>query len=307
MGLGSIESGPAWRLTAAAASWGLATVLSKQAVAEIPPLALLTIQLAASTGLVFLLIRLRGGLVWTGRLRRLGALGILNPGVSYALGLAGLSLITASLSVVLWATEPLMILILAAWILREEVTVGLVLTLLAAMLGVGLVIVGAGSTGSLLGIGLSLAGVAACAIYTVAARKWMRNGSSLEALGVQQLCALIFSTGAFALDTFINERSNIASWSFDAWTSALTSGILYYAVAYWFYLAGLRQVPAAVAGTFLTLIPIFGIAGGYLVLGERLTARQGLGALLIILAVGALVQRRTSLTPTTPSIIVDGR
>jgi drug/metabolite transporter (DMT)-like permease len=184
-----------------------------------------------------------------------------------------------------------------------------VLTLFAAMMGVGLVIVGAGSSGSLLGVGLSLAGVAACAIYTVAARKWMMDGSSLEALGVQQLYALIFAAGAFFLDLLLNERSSMGSWSFAAWTSALTSGVLYYAVAFWFYLAGLRQVPAAVAGTFLTLIPIFGIAGGYLILGERLTARQGLGALIIIIAVGALVWRRSrhSLTLTASSIIVDSR
>ena len=39
-------------------------------------------------------------------LHRLAALGVLNPGVAYALGLIGLTSITASLSVLLWALEP---------------------------------------------------------------------------------------------------------------------------------------------------------------------------------------------------------
>ena len=44
----------------------------------------------------------------------LGRLGLLNPGAAYALSLLGLTTITASLSVLLWALEPLMILFLAA-------------------------------------------------------------------------------------------------------------------------------------------------------------------------------------------------
>ena len=44
-------------------------------------------------------------------------LGVLNPGVSYALGLAGLARITASASALLWATEPILILLIATPVL----------------------------------------------------------------------------------------------------------------------------------------------------------------------------------------------
>lgn len=74
---------------------------------------------------------------------------------------------------------------------------------------------------------------------------------------------------------------------------------MYYAAAFWFYLTGLRHVPASAAGVFINLIPVSGIAAGYLLLGERLTGRQWLGAFLIIGAVGSVAsQRSLSVSPS---------
>ena len=86
-------------LILAAACWGVGTVVSKQAVAEMPPLTLLPIQLArqrrvpAGRHARFAASALPGGR--EGRL--LGRLGLLNPGLAYALSLIGLTQITASL------------------------------------------------------------------------------------------------------------------------------------------------------------------------------------------------------------------
>ncbi|CAN5261398.1 hypothetical protein BH18ACT5_BH18ACT5_03860 [soil metagenome] len=47
-------------------------------------------------------------------------------------------------------------------------------------------------------------------------------------------------------------------------------------------------MPATEAGTFLNLIPIFGVAASYVFLAERLSGRQWIGTVLIIVAVGAI-------------------
>ena len=114
-------------LTLAAASWGLGAVVSKRAVDEIPPFTLLPIQLGTSLAVFSLLMRWRGlplrdpnASPWLARL------GTLNPGLAYALSLVGLVHITVSMSVMLWALEPLMILGLAVWLLRERVSPWLV-------------------------------------------------------------------------------------------------------------------------------------------------------------------------------------
>ena len=97
----------------AAASWGIGTVLSKRAVAELPPLTLLAAQLLVSVAILSIALR------WThqpirGTDRRLALLGALYPGLAYALSLIGLTMISASASVLIWAIEPILILLLAA-------------------------------------------------------------------------------------------------------------------------------------------------------------------------------------------------
>jgi drug/metabolite transporter (DMT)-like permease len=71
--------------------------------------------------------------------------------------------------------------------------------------------------------------------------------------------------------------------------SALGSGILYYAAAYWFYLSALRRVPASYAAVSFYLIPIFGVAGGYLFLGERLQPTQWAGIAIILSSTAAIL------------------
>ncbi|HJR86706.1 MAG TPA: DMT family transporter [Acidimicrobiia bacterium] len=296
-------------LTAAAASWGVATVISKQAVTEIPPLALLPIQLITSLLVLGALKGVKGRQPWTRETTRLGLLGFLNPGLSYALGLIGLTQITASLSVVLWATEPIMILVLAALLLHETITRSMALAIGLTSIGVLLAAGEANTRGTLLGISFTLAGVAACAIYTVITRRWLGEDSTLTVIGAQQACALIFALGLLGTLMLRGETFAVASWSRGAWVSALVSGVLYYALAFWLYLTGLRRIPAALAGLFLNLIPIFGVGAGYL-LGERLSALQTLGAVLIVGAVGSTLwahARSIPLTAQVSSIIVDDR
>jgi drug/metabolite transporter (DMT)-like permease len=72
---------------------------------------------------------------------------------------------------------------------------------------------------------------------------------------------------------------------------AVGSGLVQYALAFWLYLVGLRGLPVSVAGMFLTLTPLFGVAGGMLFLGEGATALQLLGAVLIVGAVATVVRR----------------
>jgi drug/metabolite transporter (DMT)-like permease len=106
---------------------GFGTATSKRAFAEIPPLTLLPIQLGSSLLLLVILMRARGLPFRDATASAiLGRLGVLNPGLAYALSLRGLVTIAASLSVMLWALEPLLILLLAGWFLREPVTPGLV-------------------------------------------------------------------------------------------------------------------------------------------------------------------------------------
>ena len=83
--------------------------------------------------------------------------------------------------------------------------------------------------------------------------------------------------------------------------SAIGSGALYYAGAYWFYLGALRHVPASFAAVSFYLIPIIGVTASALLLGERLEPQQWVGALIVIGAVLAIARQQVSTTTEVPA------
>jgi drug/metabolite transporter (DMT)-like permease len=228
-------------------------------------------------------------------MRRLAALGILNPGIAYALGLIGLTTITASMSVLLWALEPVVILLLAALVLREHIPAALAASVAVAITGVLLVVYQPGATGDAVGITLTLVSIGFCALYSVLTRRLMLDDASLSVVLAQQAAALGF---AVVLATLVDMAGG-AGWDLAGlgtgdWLAAAASGVLYYGLGFWFFVTGLRQVPASYAGAFLPLIPVFGVAAGYLT-GERLEPRQWLGAVIIAAAtIGVAVRQRDS-------------
>jgi drug/metabolite transporter (DMT)-like permease len=94
------------------------------------------------------------------------------------------------------------------------------------------------------------------------------------------------------------------SFSAEAWLSALASGALYYAAAFWLYLTGLRRINAATAGLYINLIPVFGIAASYVLLGERLSARQWLGAILIVTTMFVVIRSQSVVSSATQTLDV---
>jgi probable blue pigment (indigoidine) exporter len=225
-------------------------------------------------------------------------LGLLNPGLAYALSLAGLTSISASLSVLLWAGEPILILVLAVLVFKDRVTSVMAVLMVAAFTGVLLIVQQRGG-GATPGIALTFAGVACCALYTVLGRRLLLADATLPVVLAQQLAALGFAVvlaAAFAASGHLTLPTGVPARS---WLTAMGSGVAYYAVAFWFYRNGLRRVPAAVVGSFINLIPVFGVAAGYVLLDERLTPRQLAGAAVVLTAVTLLALSSTR--PATAS------
>ncbi|GAB4451508.1 MAG: DMT family transporter [Anaerolineae bacterium] len=278
----------------AAACWGAGTVMSKGVLGYLPPLTLLVVQLVASLTFLWVVIIIQ-------RLRvplrretfRLGLIGVLNPGLAYTFSLLGLALTAASMSALLWAAEPILILGLAWFILRERLTWSLLACSLLAIIGVFLVIgvnASIDNSGSFSGNLLILVGVLCCALYTVLTRRDAATLDPVLLVALQQTAALLWALLIWPFELWAAEMINLTAISSSAWLWAVVSGIVYYALAFWFYIMGLKRIPASLAGLFLNLIPIFAIGGAYLFLGERLAAVQWVGAALILVAVMAMLR-----------------
>jgi len=283
-------------LTGAAACWGIATVMTKALLTSFPPLTLLTIQLTANTLLLWLLVIGTGQALPRYRdVLHVGWLGLLNPGISYTLSLLGLSITTASMSTLLWASEPVFIIGLAWVLLREQLTSNLLILAAIALCGVLLISFSGDATmatGSFTGNLLILGGVLCCALYTVLAQRTQHIANPLVAVTLQQTFALLMALTILPLETLGTDGGGIVRIDRTMWFWAIVTGIIYYALAFWFYLQGLARTRATVAGIFVNLIPLFGISAAYLILGERLTPLQWLGATVIIGAVFLLLWRQ---------------
>jgi drug/metabolite transporter (DMT)-like permease len=279
-------------LVLAATCWGLGTVVSKAALDEVPPLTLLPIQLTASLVILGALMRRQGIPFRSGGSPLLGRLGLLNPGIAYALSLLGLVTITASLSVLLWALEPLMIVVLAAAVLRERITPTFIALSLVAVAGMVVIVYDpAATSGELIGVALTVAGIACCAIYSVVARRWIPDARETSQVVLAQQAhalglalALVLAVGLVGGQVVPTQLTPLGL------ASAVGSGALYYAGAYWFYLGALRHVPASFAAVSFYLIPIVGVAAGTLFLGERLDPRQWVAVVVVLLAVLAIAR-----------------
>ena len=281
-------------LTLAAACWGLGGVMTKSVLTSVPPLTLLVAQLAVSVAFLWAVTMAhKTYLPAPKEILRLGFTGLLNPGLAYTLSLIGLTFTTASMSALLWAAEPILILGLAWGILHERLAPGLIGFAAAAVFGVALVAglsPNAGGGSSVFGNLLILAGVGCCAYYTVITRRLAAEADPLMVIAVQQTFALGWALAIWPVELWQGGWGEAVTLGAGAWAWVVASGLTYYALAFWFYIAGLKRIPASTAGQFLNLIPVFGVGAAMLFLGERLSAMQWLGAALILAGVAGIVR-----------------
>jgi drug/metabolite transporter (DMT)-like permease len=283
--------------------------MSKYTLDQVPPLTLLVVQLAVSVALLWGIIAAQGVRIPLNRnAAQLGLIGVLNPGLAYTFSLLGLAQTTASMSALLWAAEPILIIGFAWLILCERLTWPLLGCAALAIVGVVVVAgidVGAGADTSLVGNLLIVAGVGCCALYTVLARRMVASLAPLLIVALQQSAALLWALLIWPTELFQGAITGLTTIPLSMWAWGAVGGVVYYALAFWLYIIGLRRAPASLAALFLNLIPIFGFGGAYLFLGERLALTQWAGALLILAAVAALLRlQRVETVPATDAVPV---
>lgn len=288
-----VGNSPAFFLFTACSFWGVATVLNKALLATITPAILLFVQLLASVAILWpvcLILRKalpRGKALWIAV-----ALGILNPGISYTFSLLGLERISASVSSLLWATEPFLILLLAWVVLKEPITARVFGVIALGFGGVAIVsgLFSNRSDGAsdVVGMVYLFIAVLLCAIYTVYSRKIGDDVDALALVTVQQTAGLAWATVLALLVTDEPLLEAFIQVPQSELFGAALSGLLYYAAAYWLYLSALGKVSAALAGGSFNVIPVVTIMVAFVFLGERLELVQALGAVLIVLSATGL-------------------
>ncbi|KXK49403.1 MAG: DMT family transporter [Chloroflexi bacterium] len=287
--------GAVYGLTAAAI-WGGMYVVSDVVLPVIPPFTLLTLRLvlggAVLLGLLAYQRRNGNGPAFPHRadLPALLGVGIIGFGVSIGAQFVGTDLSTAINGSVVTSASPAFIVLFAALILRERLTVRRVLAVGLASVGVLLILdlsQANFSSDTFRGdVSLAVAAVT-WALYSVLVRRVSRNRDTLVVTLAAFAGGLFLTAPAALIESGTRPIGEI--------TPAIVLGVLYLgvistAVAMWMWNRAFALVDASVASLFFFAQPVVGAALSVILLGQPLTVPLIAGSVLI--AAGVLLALR---------------
>jgi drug/metabolite transporter (DMT)-like permease len=246
--------------------------------------------------------------VWASRRRRLAlprrrdlplvlALGATAVAGYNALFLYGLELAPASWGAIIVPGLAPVFTVLIAWpVLGERIGARGIAGLLVAFAGLIAVIgPGGGVDGDrLLGALLFVAGAACWGVYSVLGK------SATARFGAVTATLYATATGALLLLPFsIGESgwSEVANAGLSAWASILYLAVFGTVLAFVLFYEGVRRIGASQATAFALLIPIFGVLGSVLVLGESIGAGTLVGGIAILAGLWLVQKPATAKEP----------
>jgi len=280
--------------------WGVTWPLMKVALNEMPPLSMRAMAAALGAVTFYLLCLVMGR-----SLRVPSAKAWLHVVVASLLNIVAFSLFSAFAQLAA-ATSRVMILaytmpiwsVLLAWLFlgdRPDRTQTIALVLCAA--GLAILIYPLAENGVPLGILYALA-VGVCWAGGTVYLKWARVDADPMGMGSWQMtiafiilaaCTLVFEGYPRLGGTHLN------GYLATAWTGIAGNGVAY---ALWFTVV--RRLPAVAASLGVLAVPVIGIAGSFLILGEVPTVPDIIGFALIFAASACVLLTGQPVTQTKP-------
>ena len=281
-------------LMAANLLWAGQGIAVKLLVGGIGPLATALLPLYFITIVGMGILCIRGDVVqkfqtaW--RLRRefslAGICGQLMAQVGMTLGV---SWSTASNGALLSLLIPIFGALIAVWLLRERLSSLRVGVLLLGLAGVFLLSplhrtsAPGTRTHELAGNLLIVIGCFGSAFYNVYSKRLLNYFSGIEALFFSYLSTTVFSLPVlFVLEPHC--LHDLARLTFTEWAAFGYLAIFLYGVAMVLFLRALGTVDVVIASASLYLMPLFGVALAFSILGERLAPRTLVGSAIVLFA-----------------------
>lgn len=222
---------------------------------------------------------------------RVLVLGTLNIGAFFPLLFVAAYLLPGGVAAIFSAASPLLIAALALPLLSERPTAWRVCWGVLAVVGVAMMVLAPGVELKALGVLAGIAAPVSMAVGTVLSKRWGRPAGPVPYAGWQ-----LTAGGAVIVPLALLVEGPPPTLDGPALAGYAWLGLIGAAVAYTLWFHGVGRMPAG-AVAFLPLIsPLVAAVLGWWVFGERLTAFQGVGFMLALVAV-ASAQRM----PTRPA------
>ena len=221
-------------------------------------------------------------------LKRHAVIGFSNIGLFFALLFVAASRMPGGLAATLGAIQPLVVVLISAWLIGRAPHPVQIIAGIAGLIGVGLLVLSPEATPDPIGVAAAIGGALSMSIGTILIDRWGRMGTPLETTTWQ----LIFGGGILLPVALMIEGLPPAP----GLTEALGYGWLMLmgtAFAYYVWTRGIGRIgPSAI---YLALAsPVVATAIGAIALGEWFSPLQWAGMALVIgsTAVGVSIGRR---------------
>jgi drug/metabolite transporter (DMT)-like permease len=280
------------RLVGMAALWGASWPCGRVIAQSMPPLAASSLRFLLATLVLLPWLYRRGGLsdlkTWSARrwagMAAAGATGVFGYAIFFMLGLQHVPAGKAALVV---ALNPVVTLLLAAWLFRERVNRTIGLGMVLAALGAAFVITHGAPLHVLdgaVGIGemLLLGCVASWVAYTLIGR-WVLTG--VDALATTTVTAAIGAVMLLIASLVVEGPHGFVA-AFDgprqAWGALVFLVLGATVLAYAWYFDGIKALGAGAAAGYITLVPVFGVFFSALWLGESIDRSTAVGGAMAV-------------------------
>ena len=269
--------------------WAVNFSVAKVALEALSPLAFNALRFPMAAALLYLVLRMRGGIPLPTRaeLPRVLALGLLGNLMYQMFFIFGLDRTRAGNASLLLASTPIITALLSASLGHERVRPRVWLGVLATFGGILLVVLGgrgqveAGRdtlAGDLLMFGASIT----WAFYTVGSRPLLKRYGALPVTAWTLWIGTAGIVSAGLIDTLRTNWENVPS---STWLAVVYAGVLSIGVAYiiWYYAVGVLGNTRT--STYSNIVPVVALAVAWLWLGEVPTAAQLMGTAVIVTGV----------------------
>ena len=268
--------------------WGIGFTFAKAGLNEFPPLFLM--------GLRFSLASLV--LVWfvpipRGQLKQIFWISFVGSTLQYGMTFTGLSMLDASLAIIIIHLEVPFSVLLAAIVLKDKPGIQRILGMLISFAGIVLIAGQPSLSGQLYAILLTAAGAMMWAVGQVMVKR-LKNPPSGFALTAW---IGVFSGPQMILGSFIFEDSqfeSLANASWIGWGVILYLALIMTVLGYGIWYRVLSRNPVSKVMPVMLLLPVFTIASSMFFLGEHPSLMIFMGAAVVIGGVSMIVITKDS-------------
>jgi len=267
--------------------WGGSFFFNGVVLREVPPLTVVLLRVAPASLILLPLLwvyRIRFPTGFSGW-RPFIAIGLLNNVLPFSLIVVGQTYIPSGLASILNATTPLFTVVVMAAAGEEKLHARRIAGVMTGLIGV-IILHGGGFDGKSLGfesgqgigILLCLAGAFSYGLSALLARRVLSNSPPLGTATFQLLASTVMM---IPVAGFVERPWQLPMPGATTWLAVIGLTALSTALAYIVFFQILRRSGATNVMLVTLLIPVTAILLGYLLLGEQISSREMLGALVI--------------------------